>query len=156
MMALARSEAEKPESGRTERLMAVSGDAAFLGRMLRKSRIAAGITSAEKLAEEWGYERTAIAKAESGQRPPTPQLAALYAKRFPELNNLIASGLIEEWAEFARENTPSSTGNFDTWVDHEEDAAALFYWGPILIPGMSQTERYAREVLSARPSKEPL
>src|SRR5262249_54911164 len=97
-----------------------------------------------------------IDKAESGQRPPTPQLSALYAKRFPELNNLIASGLIEEWADFARENTPASTGNFGTWVDHEEEAAALLYWAPILMPGIVQTERYAREVLSAKPTKESL
>lgn len=136
--------------------MAVSGDAAFLGGVLRKARIAAGITSAEKLADELGYERTVIAKAESGHRPPTPQLAALYAKRFPELNNLIASGLIEEWAEFARENTPASTGNFGMWVDHEEEASALLYWQPIMMPGIVQTEGYVREVLRAKPSKEPL
>jgi transcriptional regulator with XRE-family HTH domain len=36
----------------------------FLGAMLRRARLAAGITSQDALAGKLGYERTAIAKAE--------------------------------------------------------------------------------------------
>jgi transcriptional regulator with XRE-family HTH domain len=47
-----------------------SSDAMFLGRVLRRARVAADI-SQEELAKRLGFERTVIAKAESGQRPPS-------------------------------------------------------------------------------------
>ena len=42
-------------------------DSMFLGAVLRRARLAAGITSQDALAEKLGDERTVIAKAESGQ-----------------------------------------------------------------------------------------
>src|SRR5260370_5543876 len=68
-------------------------DAMFLGAVLRRARIAAGITSQDELADKLGYERTVIAKAESGQRPPSPDVARAYAREFPQLNALIETGL---------------------------------------------------------------
>ena len=79
-------------------------DLAFLGAVLRRARLAAGITSQDALADRLGYERTVIAKAESGQRPPSPDVARAYAREFPQLNALMQSGLIEEWAEHVRKN----------------------------------------------------
>jgi hypothetical protein len=132
-------------------------DAMYLGKVLRRARLAAGVRSAEALAEEWGYERTVIAKAESGQRPPSPELARRYAERFPELNALVESGLIEEWAEHVRQTGGASLQRyFGKWIDIERIAITLFYWATTLIPGMFQTEAYAREVLGKLPSDEPL
>jgi DNA-binding XRE family transcriptional regulator len=129
----------------------------FLGKVLRRARLAAGIRSAEALAEEWGYERTVIAKAESGQRPPSLELARRYAERFPELDALVESGLIEEWAEHVRRTGGTSLQKyFGKWIDSEKDAITLFYWAPVLIPGTLQTEAYARELLETTPSDEPL
>jgi transcriptional regulator with XRE-family HTH domain len=76
-------------------------DSMFLGAVLRRARLAAGITSQDALADKLGYERTVIAKAESGQRPPSPDVARAYAREFPQLNALIGAGLMEEWAEHA-------------------------------------------------------
>jgi transcriptional regulator with XRE-family HTH domain len=42
---------------------------AFLGKRLRIARIAGGFTSQEALAAKLGFDRTVIAKAESGERP---------------------------------------------------------------------------------------
>jgi DNA-binding XRE family transcriptional regulator len=138
--------------------MPAEPDAVFLGRVLRRARIAAGIKSQDELANILGYERTAIAKAESGYRPPSPELASAYARRFPELNALIESGLIEEWSAFARE--ASGTGSFPKYfgkfIDAEKDASGLFYWAPSLVPGIRQTEQYARAILAKEPSTDPL
>ena len=78
-------------------------DAMFLGTVLRRARIVAGISSQDELADRLGYERTVIAKAESGQRPPSPDVARAYAREFPQLNTLIETGLIEEWANHVQE-----------------------------------------------------
>ncbi len=60
-----------------------SNPAAFLGAELRRARVAAGCTSQEALAARPGYDRTVIAKAETGERPPTPDVAdALEAELF--------------------------------------------------------------------------
>lgn len=137
--------------------MPADSDAMFLGKVLRRARLAAGIRSAEALAEEWGYERTVIAKAESGQRPPSPELARKYAARFPELNALVDSGLIEEWAEHVRQTGGTSLQKyFGKWIDTEQVAITLFYWAPVLVPGTLQIEAYARELLETTPSDEPL
>ena len=56
----------------------------FLGEELRRARIAAGFTSQEALAAKLGYDRSVIAKAETGDRPPSPDVAAaLQAELFP-------------------------------------------------------------------------
>jgi transcriptional regulator with XRE-family HTH domain len=52
-----------------------SNPAAFLGAELRRARVAAGFASQEALAARLGYDRTVIAKAETGERPPTPEVA---------------------------------------------------------------------------------
>jgi transcriptional regulator with XRE-family HTH domain len=128
-------------------------DAMFLGTVLRRARIAAGITSQDELADRLGYERTVIAKAESGQRPPSPDVARAYAQEFPQLNALIDHGLIEEWSEHIRKNGGSFPKFFVDWVDAEKNAATLFYWAPILVPGMLQVESYARTILATEPGE---
>ncbi|HEY1914406.1 MAG TPA: helix-turn-helix transcriptional regulator [Streptosporangiaceae bacterium] len=42
--------------------------AAFLGDELRRARIAAGFSSQEALAAKLGFDRTVVAKAETGDR----------------------------------------------------------------------------------------
>ena len=126
-------------------------DAMFLGKVLRRARMAAGITSQDELADKLGYERTVIAKAESGHRPPSPDVARAYAREFPQLNALIETGLIEEWAEHVRKNGGSFPTFFVDWVEAETKAATLFYWAPILVPGILQVESYARAILATAP-----
>lgn len=126
-------------------------DAMFLGKVLRRARMAAGITSQDELADKLGYERTVIAKSESGHRPPSPDVARAYAREFPQLNALIETGLIEEWAEHVRKNGGSFPTFFVDWVEAETKAATLFYWAPILVPGILQVESYARAILATAP-----
>jgi ribosome-binding protein aMBF1 (putative translation factor) len=47
---------------------------AFLGRELRHARVAAGFCSQDALAARLGFDRTVIAKAETGDRPATDEV----------------------------------------------------------------------------------
>jgi transcriptional regulator with XRE-family HTH domain len=129
--------------------MEKDSDATFFGTELRRIRLAAGVKSQEELAEELGFERTAITKAESGYRPPSPELAQAYARRFPQLNALVEGGFFERWAEHVRKNGGGPFPKyFADWVDEEKAATVLFYWAPTLVPGILQTESYARVILA--------
>ena len=52
-----------------------SSPAAFLGAELRRARVAAGM-SQEQFSRSLGFDRTVITKAETGERPPSPEVAA--------------------------------------------------------------------------------
>jgi transcriptional regulator with XRE-family HTH domain len=52
--------------------MATKNQAAVrLGERLRRGRIAVGYSSQDALAAKLGFDRSVIAKAETGDRPPT-------------------------------------------------------------------------------------
>lgn len=132
-------------------------DGSFLGEELKRARLAAGITSQEALAMKLGYDRSVIAKAESGYRPPSPEVAEAYAREFPELSALVDGGLIERWASHIRRNGGVFPKFLHSWIDNEKTATGLFYWEPMLVPGILQIEAYARAVLAADPdSDEPV
>ncbi len=69
--------------------------AAFLGGELRRARVAAGFSSQDALAAKLGFDRTVVAKAETGERPPTDDVLAAWcvACRLDEavLHRLIGS-----------------------------------------------------------------
>ena len=73
---------------------------AFLGRELRRARVAAGFSSQDALAARLGFDRTVIAKAETGDRVPTPEVLSAWC----EACNLDAE-LFERWAVLARRST---------------------------------------------------
>lgn len=66
---------------------------------------------------------------------------------------MIETGLIEEWAEHVRKNGGSFPKFFIDWVEAEKKAATLFYWAPILVPGILQVESYARAILATEPEE---
>jgi transcriptional regulator with XRE-family HTH domain len=123
-----------------------SNPAAFLGAELRRARVAAGFTSQEALAARLGYDRTVIAKAETGERPPTPEVAdALEAELFAGG----PSGLVGRLAAVARRADGPVPAWFEDWLEAEREALTLRYWQPIIIPGLFQTAEYARALLLA-------
>jgi transcriptional regulator with XRE-family HTH domain len=129
-------------------------DSSFLGAELRRVRLAHGITSQEELAARLGFDRSVIAKAESGYRPPSPEVALAYAREFPELNALVEDGLIERWAAHVRKNGGVFPKFLHSWVDSEQTATGLFYWEPMVVPGILQIEAYARAILAADPNSD--
>src|SRR6476620_9479741 len=45
--------------------------------------------------------------------------------------------------------------HFRPWLEEEQDATALRGWEPMVVPGLFQTEAYARLILSAEPGVTP-
>lgn len=113
-----------------------SNPAAFLGAELRRARLAAGYSSQDALAARLGYDRSVIAKAETGERPPSPEVAdALQAELFPAGPD----GLIPRLAKLARRADGPIPSWFESWLEAERAAHTLRLWSPLLVPGLLQT-----------------
>jgi transcriptional regulator with XRE-family HTH domain len=117
---------------------------AFLGAELRRARVAAGFTSQESLAARLGFDRTTIAKTESGERPPSDEVLAAWCaacnldpELFARLTMLArrADGPVPTW--------------FEDWLEAERNAHTLRIWQPLIIPGLLQTAEYARALFLA-------
>ncbi len=123
-----------------------SNPAAFLGAELRRARVAAGFASQEALAARLGYDRSVIAKAETGERPPTPEVAdALDAELFPGG----PAGFVGRLAKLARRADGPVPSWFESWLEAEREAHMLRLWSPVLVPGLLQTPGYARALFLA-------
>jgi DNA-binding XRE family transcriptional regulator len=119
---------------------------AWLGEELRRVRVAAGFRSQDQVARRLGFERTVITKIETGDRPPSADVAGALVTLFPELGG----GRFAELAEVARRANGKFPGWFERdWLPVEREAASLRWWEPILIPGLVQTGDYARALFQA-------
>ena len=117
---------------------------AFLGTELTRARKAAGFTSQDALAAKLGFDRTVIAKAETGDRPPTDEVLDAWC----DVCNLDRE-LFGRWAAFARRTDGPIPSWFESWLEAEQTAAMLKYWSPIIITPIFQTAGYARALLLA-------
>ncbi|TDC57210.1 XRE family transcriptional regulator [Micromonospora sp. KC207] len=105
---------------------------------LRRIRTAAGL-SQEELGRRANYSASTISAVETGTRP----LDKPYVKRMDEV--LDTGGLFESLLRMAeRDGQPSW---FRPWLEAERNAKQLRYFNPTLVPGLLQTENYARTVL---------
>lgn len=117
---------------------------AFLGDELRRARVAAGFSSQEALAAALGFDRSVVAKAETGERPPTPEVLAAWCAAChldPEL--------FGRFAKLARAADGPIPAWFETWLEAEREAHMLRIWQPLIVPGLLQTAGYARELFLA-------
>jgi transcriptional regulator with XRE-family HTH domain len=96
--------------------------AAYLGKQLKKARMAAGYASQDALAAALGFERSTITKAESGARPPTNEVF----KKWCEV-----CGITEEVREVLEW--------FKDRLELEAQAHAILAWQPMIVPGLLQT-----------------
>lgn len=117
----------------------------WLGEEVRRARLAAGFKSQEALARKLGFERTVIAKIETGERPPSPEVASALLTLFPNL------GKFDELAEIARKEHGIIPTWFEEWVEVEKAASVIKWWEPLLVPGLLQTPEYARALLGWGP-----
>ncbi len=118
--------------------------AAFLGEKLRQGRIAAGYASQDALAAKLGFDRTVITKAETGERPPTPEVLLAWCE-VCHLDTDMYTGL----AELARSADGPVPSWFEDWVEAERTAVMLRYWSPIIVPALFETADYRRAVVMA-------
>jgi Domain of unknown function (DUF5753) len=89
-----------------------------------------------------GYDRSVIAKAETGERPPSEDVMEALVK------TLGLGQVVTRLASLARRSTGIPAWFLD-WVTIERDAVTLHTWQSALIPGLLQTPEYARAVLAS-------
>jgi transcriptional regulator with XRE-family HTH domain len=118
--------------------------AAFLGAELRRARMAAGFSSQEALAARLAFDRTVVAKAETGERPPTIDVLAAWCEACR-----LDEDLFGRLATLARRADGPVPTWFEDWLEAEREAHTLRLWSPTLIPGLLQTAEYARALFLA-------
>jgi transcriptional regulator with XRE-family HTH domain len=106
---------------------------------LRQARQAADLTQAQ-LADKIGYSQSLVASVETGKRAPSKEFAIQCDLA------LGTGGLLARLLEHVlrQQTTPIW---FQPWLDVERQATALRTYGPLLVPGLLQTEDYARALL---------
>jgi transcriptional regulator with XRE-family HTH domain len=118
--------------------------AGYLGEELRRARIAAGFSSQDALAARLGFERTVIAKIESGDRTPTADVLAAWCQACG------LPGVPPEWVVWLAKRVHGPVPSwFEGWIEAEGDAHTLRLWSPLLFPGLLQTDEYARALFLA-------
>jgi transcriptional regulator with XRE-family HTH domain len=112
----------------------------FLLRELRRRRVAAGLTQ-EALGERVHYSNTHVSAIETGVKPPKPE----YLKAVDEA--LETGGiLLSLWEDLVRD--ASAPVWFRNWLEIERQAVSLRWYEIAVLPGLLQTEAYARAVFS--------
>jgi transcriptional regulator with XRE-family HTH domain len=129
-----------------------------LGRQLKRIRIAAGYTSQAALGKRMGWGEDTISKAETGAQVPSDNVfpAWIEACRTSTdgsrqvLTDGEIAALTELW-ESARERQFTSAVPESTrpWYEAEAVAEFLHVWDATLVPGLLQTDEYARTLFEA-------
>lgn len=111
----------------------------FFGSELRRAREAVGRTQ-KQLAEAVHYSESKVGAVERGEQLASPafvQRADEFLKTDGLLtrirDQLLAVAAAPEW--------------FRPWVDYEREASEIGWFEPLLVPGLLQTEDYARVLL---------
>ena len=121
--------------------------AGVFGAELRFYRTRAGL-SQKDLAAQANVSHDVISKIETGERPPAedfpPRLDAV-----PEVDT--RGALTRLWDHLKKGHKQRLYGWFQQWADIEAQATVLRWYEPLVVPGLLQTEEYARAILSARP-----
>jgi Domain of unknown function (DUF5753)/Helix-turn-helix domain len=115
-----------------------------LANMLRQSRLEAGYKSHGALARKLNVSRPVVTKAENPAHPvPSDTVLAAWA-------GATGAGLdvLSDLAQRAKSGPP---GWFAKWADIEARATMIRWFEPLLVPGLLQTESYARAVLTWKP-----
>jgi transcriptional regulator with XRE-family HTH domain len=110
----------------------------FLREQLRRARQARGL-SQEELGKLLNYSSSQVSAVETGERP----VPADYLARVDQV--LDTGGLFTAMLELIRFHAAPDW--FRPWEEIEREAIALRWYDPTVIPGLLQTEGYARAML---------
>lgn len=123
-----------------------------LARTLRRLRADSGLSAAEvgKALGMSGSKLNRIEAAEIGiYQDDLERLLDFFRvprKRRVELLDIARHAEQRGWLRMRNANLPA---DWQTWSDFEEEASALFHYDPLTIPGLLQTQEYARAVIRA-------
>ena len=123
-----------------------------LAFMLRKLRVGAGLSGAE-LAKSVGMSGSKISRVETGENgiylDDVEKLLDFFGvkgKRRVELLDLARNAEQRGWLRVEGSDLPQ---DWQTWIDFESEASALFSYEPLMMPGLLQTPEYAHAIIRA-------
>jgi transcriptional regulator with XRE-family HTH domain len=113
---------------------------AFFGAELRRLRTAAG-TSQEELGQRISYSGSLVGMVETARRAPGRDLAE-------RCDEALGTGgvLARLWPLVSQEALPRW---FRPFAEVERTATSIRSWEPLVVPGLLQTEDYARALITA-------
>ncbi|MGW4640331.1 helix-turn-helix domain-containing protein [Sphaerisporangium sp. NPDC004334] len=115
---------------------------AFLGAEMRKHRLRCDFTQ-DRLARIIQFSQSLVGFIERGERTPSQNFMQRY-------DDAVDAGgeLVRLWAQLTRGASPRW---FRDWLEVEQEAHTLHSWEPLVVPGLLQTEDYARVVIRGEP-----
>ncbi len=121
--------------------------AGVFGAEPRFYRTRAGL-SQQDLAAGATISHDVFSKIETGERPPAEDFPSRL-DAVPELDT--RGALTRLWDHLKKGHKQRRYGWFQQWAGIEARATVLRWYEPLVVPGLLQTEEYARAILSARP-----
>lgn len=115
---------------------------AFFGAELRRRRLAAGL-SQDQLGQAITYSAALVGRIEVGERMPSPDLA----RRCDDA--LATGGLFAHLRQSMDSDMHAYPAWFREFVEREREAASIKEFNALAIPGLLQTEDYARALFRA-------
>ncbi|MFC7381532.1 helix-turn-helix domain-containing protein [Sphaerisporangium rhizosphaerae] len=115
---------------------------AIFAAELRRHRNTAGLTQ-KALGARISFSDSQVAMVEAMRRAPTEAFARECDRVLGLDGTLMNLYMATTW------NT--APAYFRPWLEEEADATGLKSWEPVLIPGLLQTEAYAREMFATSP-----
>lgn len=107
-----------------------ASDLEALGRRLRDMRKARDLTQVQ-IADILNTDHTNISRIENGKYPLSPKMRRA-------VERVLSLGAIDGYETW-----------FMSYLEIEQQATALVNWEPLVVPGLLQTERYARAMARA-------
>ncbi len=129
----------------TRELDPTASPAHFFGAEVRRARLAAGMTLAN-LAGLVPCDASTVSRIEAGTLSPGQRFAAACDEAFPQMG-----GWFSRFCHDSRTWAGPHPPWFRDWVETEARATVIRWWEPLLIPGLLQTDDYARAVLGWGP-----
>jgi transcriptional regulator with XRE-family HTH domain len=115
-----------------------------LASVLKQSRADAGFESHGALARRLNVSRPVVSKAENPVHPvPSDALLTSWAEA--------TGAALDQLTDLARRARSGTPDWFVPYRQAESEAAVIRSWAPLIVPGLEQTEGYARAVLSGEP-----
>lgn len=146
-----RHAADVVKGGRVPQPVELNPEASPLAKFgfeVRRHRMAARLTQRE-LARKILFSTSMVGMVERAARKPERAFAERCDQAFG-----LDGALTEIWAVMERERQWAPWW-FREWLEVEQEAIVLRSWDPLLVPGILQTEAYARRVLAGEPGVTP-
>lgn len=115
---------------------------AFFGAELRRRRVAAGM-SQEQLGQAINFSAALVGRVEVGERMPSPDLA----RRCDDV--LATGGLFAHLRQSMDSDMHAYPAWFREFVEREREATSIREFSALSIPGLLQTDAYARALFRA-------